>query len=152
MIVEIIILIVLLGVIAALGWYAWHSAHKTTKPASSTTLTQVAVPATSQATPDPYAGWKTYDYKNLFSFKYPSDYHYSVAGEGDNTIAITSYTYNPNGIPTDYHCSATGYNVPDCDVKVELTWNDGSIGSAFFPANSKLKATAQLIITSAKKD
>lgn len=139
------------------GYRAWQL-HQT-QPISQTTpqatkSPQAASPsATPKVTSNPYSGWATFDYKNLFSFKYPAGYHYSDVGEGANTVAVTSYTFNPNGAPTDLHCAAQGYNVPDCDVKIELSLlADGTVRSVIYPASTKLKPTADLIIASVKKD
>lgn len=159
-ILEIILVITVIGLIGFISYYAYSQSKKSTNvsqssPSSSpaASSSQSPTPTTQPTAADPYAGWKTYNFKGWFSFKYPADYHISTEGEGNNTIAITSYTYNPNGTPTDFRCTASGFSIPPCDVKVELTHKaDGSIGSAFFPENTQLKSTAELIIASAKNN
>jgi Tfp pilus assembly protein PilE len=158
---EVVMALVIVALISAVGFMVYKN-HKTTSSnnqsvaqSSTATKTQPTTTTTPQpsATSDPYVGWKSYEFKGWFSFKYPADYHISTEGEGSDTIAITSYTFNPDGTPTDFHCAASGYSVPACDVKVELTHKaDGSVGSTFYPDNSQLKSTAQLIIASIKKD
>jgi Tfp pilus assembly protein PilV len=88
--VEVLLVILILVVIGAVGYMVYHNNHKTTASVTTTASTKPATaPKTTTTTPDPYAGWKTYELSvEKLNFKYPADWTVSDTSSAtqDNVV------------------------------------------------------------------